>query len=73
MTASTRVTENVELRILNSVDTISIATFIAGYVITSDKVEIWIRTSNQWGANTNIVCKYASTNADDILSSPATT
>lgn len=73
LTASTRVTENVELRILNSVDTISIATFIAGYVITSDKVEIWIRTGNQWGANTNIVCKYASTNADDILSSPATT
>ncbi len=73
LTAATRVTENVELRILNSVDTISIATFIAGYVITSDKVEIWIRTSNQWGANTNIVCKYASTNADDILSSPATT
>lgn len=73
LTASTRVTENVELRILNSVDTISIATFIAGYVITSDKVEIWIRTSNQWGADTNIVCKYASTNADDILSSPATT
>lgn len=71
--ASTRVTENVELRILNSVDTISIAVFIAGYVITSDKVEIWIRTSNQWGANTNIVCKYASTNAEDILSSPATT
>lgn len=71
--ASTRVTENVELRILNSGDTISIAMFIAGYVITSDKVEIWIRTSNQWGANTNIVCKYASTNADDILSSPATT
>lgn len=71
--ASTRVTENVELRILNSVDTISIATFIAGYVITSDKVEIWIRTSNQWGANTNIVCKYAYTNVDDILSSPATT
>lgn len=73
LTASTRVTENVELRILNSMDTISITTFIAGYVITSDKVEIWIRTSNQWGANTNIVCKYASTNADDILSSPATT
>lgn len=73
LTASTRVTENVELRILNSVDTISIATFIAGYVITSDKVEIWIRTSNQRGTNTNIVCKYASTNADDILSSPATT
>ena len=73
LTASTRVTENVELRILNSVDTISIATFIAGYVITSDKVEIWIRTGNQWGASTNIVCKYASTNADDILSSPATT
>lgn len=73
LTASTRVTENVELRILNSVDTISIATFIAGYVVTSDKVEIWIRTSNWWGANTNIVCKYASTNADDILSSPATT
>lgn len=73
LTASTRVTENVELRILNSIDTISITTFIAGYVITSDKVEIWIRTSSQWGANTNIVCKYASTNADDILSSPATT
>ena len=73
LTASTRVTENVELRILNSVDTISIATFIAGYVITSDKVEIWIRTSNQWGTNTNIVCKYVSTNAEDILSSPATT
>lgn len=73
LTASTRVTENVELRILNSIDAISITTFIAGYVITSDKVEIWIRTSNQWGANTNIVCKYASTNADDILSSPATT
>lgn len=73
LTASTRVTENVELRILNSVDTISIATFIAGYVITSDKVEIWIRTSNQWGVNTNIVCKYASTNAENILSSPATT
>ena len=73
LTASTRVTENVELRILNSVDTISTTTFIAGYVITSDKVEIWIRTSNQWGANTNIVCKYASTNAENILSSPATT
>lgn len=73
LTASTRVTENVELRILNSIDAISITTFIAGYVITSDKVEIWIRTSNQWGANTNIVCKYASTNVDDILSSPATT
>lgn len=73
LTASTIVTENVELRILNSVDTISITMFIAGYVITSDKVEIWIRTSNQWGANTNIVCKYASTNAEDILSSPATT
>ena len=73
LTASTRATENVELRILNSVDTISIVMFIAGYVITSDKVEIWIRTSNQWGANTNIVCKYASTNAKDILSSPATT
>lgn len=73
LTASTRVTENVELRILNSIDTASIATFIAGYVITSDKVEIWIRTSKQWGANTNIVCKYASTNAQNILSSPATT
>lgn len=73
LTASTRLVENVELRILNSVDTISTTTFIAGYVITSDKVEIWIRTSNQWGVNTNIVCKYASTNADDILSSPATT
>ena len=73
LTASTRLVENVELRILNSIDTASITTFIAGYVITSDKVEIWIRTSNQWGANTNIVCKYASTNAENILSSPATT
>ena len=73
LTASTRVTENVELRILSSADTISIAMFIAGYVITSDKVEIWIRTSDQCGTNTNVVCKYASTNADDILSSPATT
>lgn len=73
LTASTRLVENVELRILNSIDTVSITTFIAGYVITSDKVEIWIRTSNQWGANTNIVCKYASTNAENILSSPATT
>ena len=73
LTASTRLVENVELRILNSIDTASVATFIAGYVITSDKVEIWIRTSNQWGANTNIVCKYASTNAENILSSPATT
>lgn len=73
LVASTRNVENVELRILNSIDTASIATFIAGYVITSDKVEIWIRTSNQCGANTNIVCKYASTNAENILSSPATT
>lgn len=73
LTASTRLVENVELRILNSIDTASVATFIAGYVITSDKVEIWIRTSNQWGANTNIVCKYVSTNAENILSSPATT
>lgn len=73
LTASTRVTENVELRILNNVDTISIGMFIAGYVITSDEVEIWIRTSDQQGANTNIICKYASTNAKDILSSPATT
>ena len=73
LVASTRNVENVELRILNSIDTASVATFIAGYVITSDKVEIWIRTSNQWGANTNIICKYASANAEDILSSPATT
>lgn len=73
LTASTRLEENVELRILNSIDTASITTFIAGYVITSDKVEIWIRTSNQWGGNTNIVCKYASINAENILSSPATT
>lgn len=73
LTASTRYVENVELRILSSMAIPSVAAFIAGYVITSDKVEIWIRTSNQWGANTNIVCKYASTNAEDILSSPATT
>lgn len=73
LVASTRNVENVELRILNSIDTASIATFIAGYVITSDNVEIWIRTSNQWGANTNIICKYASDNAMDILSSSSTT
>lgn len=73
LTASTRSTENVELRILSSLDTASLSTFIAGYVVASTRVEIWIRTSNQWGSNTNIVCKYASTNAEDILSSPATT
>lgn len=73
LVASTRNAENVELRILNSIDTASIATFIAGYVITSDNVEIWIRTSNQWGADTNIICKYASGNAMDILSSSSTT
>ena len=73
LTASTRSTENVELRILSSLDTASLSTFIAGYVVASTRVEIWIRTSNQWGSSTNIVCKYASTNADDILSSPATT
>ena len=73
LVASTRNVENVELRILNSIDTASIATFIAGYVITSGNVEIWIRTSNQWGANTNIICKYASYNAMDILSSSSTT
>lgn len=73
LTASTRYVENVELRILSSMAIPSVAVFIAGYVVTSNEVEIWIRTSNQWGANTNIVCKYASTNADDILSSPATT
>lgn len=73
LTASTRNTENVELRILSSLDTASLSTFIAGYVVASTRVEIWIRTSNQWGSNTNIVCKYASTNAEDILSSPATT
>lgn len=73
LTASTRSTENVELRILSSLDTASLSTFIAGYVVASTRVEIWIRTSNQWGSNTNIVCKYASTNAEGILSSPATT
>lgn len=51
----------------------SVAAFIAGYVVTSNKVEIWIRTSVQWGTNTNIVCKWASTNTKNILSSPATT
>lgn len=73
LTASTRYVENVELRILSSMAIPSLAVFIAGCVVTSNEVEIWIRTSNQWGANTNIVCKYASINADDILSSPATT
>lgn len=73
LTASTRYVENVELRILSSIAIPSVAAFIAGYVVTSNEVEIWIRTSAQWGTNTNIVCKYAYTNAEDILSSPATT
>ena len=73
LTASTRSTENVESRILSSLDTASLSTFIAGYVVASTRVEIWIRTSNQWGSNTNIVCKYASSTAGDILTSTATT
>lgn len=73
LTASTRYVENVELRILSSVAIPSVAVFIAGYVVTSNEVEIWIRTSAQWGTNTNIVCKWASTYAKNILSSPATT
>jgi hypothetical protein len=58
---------------LSSLDTASLSTFIAGYVVASTRVEIWIRTSNQWGSNTNIVCKYASSTAGDILTSTATT
>lgn len=73
LTASTRYEENVELRILSSMAIPSVAVFIAGYVVTSNEVEIWIRTSAQWGTNTNIVCKWASTYAKNILSSPATT
>ena len=73
LTASTRYVENVELRILSSMAIPSVAVFIAGYVVTSNEVEIWIRTSAQWGTNTNIVCKYASTHTKNILSSPATT
>lgn len=73
LTASTRYVENVELRILSSMDISSVAVFIAGYVVTSNEVEIWIRTSAQWGTNTNIVCKWASTHTNNILSSPATT
>ena len=73
LTASTRYVENVELRILSSIAIPSAAVFIAGYVVTSDKVEIWIRTSTQWGTNTNIVCKWASSYTDNILSNPATT
>lgn len=73
LTASTRYVENVELRILSSMAISSVAVFIAGYVVTSNEVEIWIRTSAQWGTNTNIVCKWASTNTKNILSSPATT
>lgn len=73
LTASTRYVENVELRILSSMATPSVAAFIAGYVVTSNEVEIWIRTSAQWGTNTNIVCKWASTYTKNILSSPATT
>lgn len=73
LTVSTRYVENVELRILSSMAIPSVAVFIAGYVVTSNEVEIWIRTSAQWGTNTNIVCKWASTNTKNILSSPATT
>ena len=73
LTASTRQVENVELRILSSMAIPSVAVFIAGYVVTSNEVEIWIRTSAQWGTNTNIVCKWASTHTKNILSSPATT
>lgn len=73
LTASTRYVENVELRILSSMAIPSVAVFIAGYVVTSNEVEIWIRTSAQWGTNTNIVCKWASTHTNNILSSPATT
>ena len=73
LTASTRYIENVELRILSSMAIPSVAVFIAGYVVTSNEVEIWIRTSAQWGTNTNIVCKWASTYTKNILSSPATT
>lgn len=73
LTASTRYVENVELRILSSVAIPSVAVFIAGYVVTSNEVEIWIRTSAQWGTNTNIVCKWASIHTKNILSSPATT
>lgn len=73
LTASTRYVENVELRILSSMAIPSVAVFIAGYVVTSNEVEIWIRTSAQWGTNTNIVCKWVSTNTKNILSSPATT
>lgn len=73
LTASTRYVENVELRILSSMAIPSVAVFIAGYVVTSNEVEIWIRTSAQWGTNTNIVCKWASTYTENILSSPATT
>lgn len=73
LTASTRYVENVELRILSSMAVPSVAAFIAGYVVTSNEVEIWIRTSAQWGTNTNIVCKHAYTHTKNILSSPATT
>lgn len=73
LTASTRYVENVELRILSSIAIPSVAVFIAGYVVTSNEVEIWIRTSARWGTNTNIVCKWASTLTKNILSSPATT
>lgn len=73
LTASTRYVENVELRILSSMAIPSVAVFIAGYVVTSNEVEIWIRTSAQWGTNTNIVCKWAFIHTKNILSSPATT
>lgn len=66
LSASTRNVINVQLRIISSTLKWAESTFIAGYVVTPDNIQIWIRTDNSWVGNTNIICKY-SANASNIL------
>lgn len=66
LSASTRNVINVQLRIISSTLKQAESTFIAGYVVTPDNIQIWIRTDNSWVGNTNIICKY-SANASNIL------
>lgn len=66
LSASTRNVINVQLRIISSTLKWTESTFIAGYVVTPDNIQIWIRTDNSWVSNTNIICKY-SANASNIL------
>lgn len=66
LSASTRNVINVQLRIISSTLKWAESTFIAGYVVTPDNIQIWIRTDNSWVSNTNIICKY-SANASNIL------